>query len=165
MIRKECSLFGGFFDKKLPESQKSTPVVITSYSQPHVLQQRMKEERLAHGDRVKADLGPVRLESNFGEMVMYFCPMIAINVKEKIEVGDGAALPPEAIIDGFESILPANIKPGLYTLKDATLFSNGTLQGIADKNTKFEEISANVNYDNYRDSITRDRHIHERFHF
>jgi hypothetical protein len=145
MIRKHEPLFGHLFGgPSMQEKTNATPVIITSYSQPHVLQQRMKEERLAHGDRVKADLGPVRLESHFGKMIMYFCPMQVINVKERVDKGDGAKLPAEAILDGFETILPSNIKPGLYTLKNATLFSNGTLQVIADKNTRFEELSEHV---------------------
>lgn len=140
MKKEHTSLFANLFASKgkvgvAIESEKSTPVVITSYSQPHVLQQRMKEEKLSHGDRVTANLSPVRLESNFGKMVLYFCPMQSIEVMDRLETGDGAALPPEAIINGIE--VPGNFKPGLYSLQNAELFSNGTLQVNATKDTKF----------------------------
>lgn len=125
--------FGG----KQPQDQKQ--VVITSYSQPHVLQQRMKEEKLTHGDRVKADISPVRLESIFSKMVMYFCPMNTINVHEKLEHGDGKSLPCEAIIEGLA--VPATLRPGLYNLKNVELFSNGTLQVIATADTMFEAVA------------------------
>lgn len=127
--------FFSFLSEKKPEPQKSTPVVITSYSQPHVLQQRMKEEKLTHGQTVTANLSPVRLESNFGKMVMYFCPMQNIEVINEITPGDGGSIPHEAIIVDFN--IPAGTKPGLYTLENATLFSNGTMQVIANKDTVF----------------------------
>lgn len=137
MKKEHASLFANLWGKtKNPtELEKSTPVVITSYSQPHVLQQRMKEEKLTHGQTVKANLSPVRLESNFGKMVMYFCPLQDISIKEQITAGDGGSLPAEAIIDGIT--VPGTMTPGLYDLLDATLFSNGTLQVIANAETKF----------------------------
>lgn len=127
-------------DKVLGKNKpvESTPVVITSYSQPHVLQQRMKEEKLTHGERVTANISPVRLESNFGKMVMYFCPVQAIEVVGRIEPGDGGAIPCEAILDGIT--VPKDMKPGLYALKKAQLFSNGTMQVIATADTEFESI-------------------------
>lgn len=136
MKKEHTSLFSNLFGMKQPEAPKSTPVVITSYSQPHVLQQRMKEEKLSHGDRVITNISPVRLESNFGKMVIYFCPMQTIDVCEKMEVGDGGSLPAEATI--YDVNVPADMKPGLYTMKNVQLFSNGTLQVIATADTKFE---------------------------
>ena len=138
MTRK--SIFSHLFNEKKPEPQKSTPVVITQYSQPHVLQQRMKEEKLTHGQTVTANLSPVRLESNFGKMVMYFCPIQSIEVINEITPGDGGSIPHEAIIVDFN--IPNGTKPGLYTLKNATLFSNGTMQVIANENTEFEPIDS-----------------------
>lgn len=127
----------GFFDSS-NEKEKQTQVVITSYSQPHVLQQRMKEEKLTHGETVTADLSPVRLESNFGKMVMYFCPMNTVNVIGKISAGDGGVLPGEAIIQDIT--VPGNFKSGLYNLKNVRLSSNGTLQVFATEKTEFEAV-------------------------
>lgn len=131
-------IYKAFFkNKKQEEMEKQTPVVITSYSQPHVLQQRMKEEKLTHGDRVTASLSPVRLESNFGKMVMYFCPMQGIQLHERIEKGDGGPLPAEVKqLDGIT--VPGDMKPGLYTLENVQLFSNGTMQVLATEKTKFK---------------------------
>lgn len=133
-IRK---IYNFIFNKKKQKvmQEEKQQIVLTAYSQPHVLQQRMKEERLTHGDRVTANLSPVRLESNFGKMIMYFCPMVSIDVIEKIATGDGRSLPAEAIIDGLE--IPKSMKPGLYELKNVELFSNGTLQVIAKAKTEF----------------------------
>ena len=138
MKKEHTSLFANLWGAKgkSAEPQKSTPVVITSYSQPHVLQQRMNEQHLTHGQTVKANLSPVRLESNFGKMVMYFCPLQDISITEQITAGDGGCLPEEAILDNV--VVPGDMRPGLYDLKNATLFSNGTLQVIATKDTSFE---------------------------
>jgi hypothetical protein len=45
-------------------------------------------------------------------------------------------LPHEAILDNV--VVPGDMRPGLYDLKNATLFSNGTLQVIATEDTLFE---------------------------
>jgi hypothetical protein len=140
MKREHVSLFANLFGPtgNFKKPEPTTPVVLTSYSQPHVLQQRMKEEKLTHGETVTANLSPVRLESNFGKMVMYFCPMQGIEVTNRVSAGDGGSLPCEAIIDGLT--VPGDLKPGLYDLKNITLFSNGTLQVIATADTKFEAV-------------------------
>lgn len=118
--------------------EKRTDVVLTSYSQSHVLQQRMKEERLTHGQTVTANIGPVRLESNFGKMIMYFCPVQSIEVTERIAAGDGGSLPAEASLKGIN--VPDTTVPGLYILKNVNLYSNGTMQVMATEKTVFEAI-------------------------
>lgn len=140
MKKESTSLFANLFGAKgkPAESEKSTPVVITSYSQPHVLQQRMKEEKLTHGETVTANISPVRLESNFGKMVLYFCPMQSIEVLNKMSDGDGGSLPSEAIVEGLS--VPGNCKPGLYTLKNVKLSSNGTMQVVATVDTTWESV-------------------------
>jgi len=122
----------------MQSSKESKPVVVTSYSQPHVLQYRMKEEGLRHGDRVTANISPVRLEVNFGKTIMYFCPLNTIEVISKIENGDGGLLPEEATIGDL--FVDRNIKPGLYNLKNVELYSNGTLQVNVTADTCFEVI-------------------------
>jgi hypothetical protein len=138
-MKKENTLFGNLFGpkKESSTSEKSKQVVITSYSQPNVLQQRMKEERLTHGETVTANLSPVRLENDFGKMVMYFCPMKNIEVLETITTGDGALLPPEAKVEGLS--IPENFKAGFYNLKNVTLTSNGTMQVKATSKTVWEK--------------------------
>src|SRR5438105_10605964 len=124
MKKEHTMLFVNLFGAKgkPTESEKSsTQVVITSYSQPHVLQKRMKEEKLSHGETVTANISPVRLESTYGKMILYFCPMQNIEVMEHITAGDGGSLPSEAIIEGLT--VPGTCKPGLYTLKNVKLSS------------------------------------------
>jgi hypothetical protein len=140
MKKEHTSLFANLWGAKgkSTEPEKTVPVVITQYSQPHVLQQRMKEAHLTHGQTVRGDISPVRLEANFGKMVMYFCPAQGITVNEQITPGDGGPIPEEAILDGV--VVPGTFTPGLYHLKNAKLFSNGTMQVIADENTVFEAL-------------------------
>lgn len=140
MKKENTSLFANLFGAKgkSAEAEKSTPVVITSYSQPHVLQQRMKEEKLTHGETVTANISPVRLESSYGKMILYFCPMQQIEVTGKIADGDGGSLPAEAIVEGL--VVPGNYKPGLYTLRNVKLSSNGTMQVVATADTAWETV-------------------------
>ncbi len=142
MKKETTSLFGNFFGaKKDPlKSEKSKQVVITAYSQPNVLQQKMKEERLTHGETVTANLSPVRLENDFGKMVMYFCPMKNIEILETITTGDGATLPVEAKVEGLT--IPDNLRAGFYNLKNVTLTSNGTMQVKATNKTVWEKAEA-----------------------
>jgi hypothetical protein len=139
MKKAHTPLFGSFFGTKdiSAESEKATPVIITSYSQPHVLQQRMKEEKLSHGETVTANISPVRLEHEHGKMVMYFCPMKSIEILQTMEIGDGGSLPSQAIVEGLS--IPENFKPGFYKLKNVTLSSNGSMQVRATAETTWEK--------------------------
>ncbi|HXL58343.1 MAG TPA: hypothetical protein VN958_18905 [Chitinophagaceae bacterium] len=130
------SLFGGGKIDEPSRQVKSTPVTITAYSQPHVLQQRMREEKMTHGQTVTAHLSPVRLEMNHGHMVMYFCPMKSIQVLGTIAKGDGGSIPDDAKVDGLT--VPGNCRPGFYTLKNVELTSNGTMQVKATEKTMWE---------------------------
>jgi hypothetical protein len=138
MKKTTTSLFSNLFGFK--KEPTTIPIVLNQYSQPHVLQQRMKEAKLTHGETVKGDIGPVRLESHFSKMNLYFCAAQEVTINERITPGDGGAIPSDAILKGFDELVPKTKKPGLYMLKNATFFSNGTMQVIADKDTVFEAI-------------------------
>lgn len=140
-MKKEVkSIIGRLFGGKMKKQPETTPIILTSYSQPHVLQQRMKEAKLTHGETVRGNVGPVRLESLFGKMCLYFCAAQEFQVTACITPGDGGSLPAEATLDGFEKLIPKDTKPGLYMLNNAKFFSNGTMQVIADEQTVFEAI-------------------------
>ena len=96
----------------------------------------MQEEKLSHGETVMANLSPVRLEKSRGKMVLYFCPMKTIQVLEKVTTGDGGTLPGQAKVEGLTT--PANLKEGIYNLKNITLTSNGTMQVKATDETVWE---------------------------
>src|SRR6476469_2089902 len=119
-MKKENTIFGSLFGggkTNEPSGQiQPTPVALTAYSQPHVLQQKMQEEKLTHGATVTANLSPVRLEMDHGHMIMYFCPMRAIEVLETLNEGDGGFLPAEAKVADLS--IPNCFRPGLYTLKN-----------------------------------------------
>jgi hypothetical protein len=134
----------GLISKKQEPAEQSHPVLVTSYSQPHVLQHYMKEKDLSHGDRVIADIGPVRLESHpfHGSAnikpVIYFCPIQSIDIKTRLNDGDGGTLPVEATLNGIR--MGEGMAPGLYMLRNVELYSNGTLQVNATAKTEFESI-------------------------
>lgn len=139
MKKETTSFFRNLFGKQNGsfESPKSKQVVVTSYSQSNVLQQKMKEERLTHGETVTANLSPVRLEGSYGKMVLYFCPMKNIEVLETVTHGDGESIPAEAKVEGLT--IPENFKAGFYCLKNVTLTSNGTMQVKATDKTFWEK--------------------------
>ena len=133
------SLFGGKRSADTPMGTRSTPVGITAYSQSNVLQQRMREEKMTHGQTVRANLSPVRLEMSYGRMIMYFCPMKSIEVLETLDAGDGGSLPMEAKVADLS--IPNCFRPGLYMLKNVTLTSNGTMQVHATSKTTWEPVT------------------------
>lgn len=129
-----------FLKKMLDPSraEKATPVVVNQYSQPHVLEHYMRCENITHDQTVVANVSPVRLESNFGKMDMYFCPVHTVDVLKTISAGDGGRLPESVVLEGFS--VPRNLKPGLYALKNVKLHSNGNIQVIATEDTYFEQV-------------------------
>ena len=141
-------VFGGgkVYDPSL--SSQSSPVTITSSSQPYVLQTRMKEEKMSHGGTVKASLSPVRLDMEHNGVVMYFCPMKSVQILEVVAEGDGNGIPAQAKIEGLS--VPADYKSGLYELENIELTSNGTILVKATKKTRWkfiEEVPAHPTLD------------------
>jgi hypothetical protein len=132
------TLFGGGKMYEPSVRPESTPVSITAFSQPHVLQQKMKEEKMTHGGTVTANLSPIRLERSHEKVVMYFCPMKTIEVLEIVANGDGGIIPGEVKVEGLN--VPGGYKPGYYSLKNVVLTSNGTMQVKATEQTVWEYI-------------------------
>src|ERR1044072_5448476 len=119
MKKQNTSMFSKLFGFAKQQKEESLDVVVSAYSQPHVLQQRMKEANLTHGQTVRADITTVRLEGAYAnKMILYFCPSQGIVVNEKITDGDGGSIPSEATLVGFEKMIPKDMKPGLYDLKN-----------------------------------------------
>lgn len=131
------NLFGGNDGGKSEATEKE--IIVTSYSQPHVLQEKMMEEKMTHGEVVMANMSPVRLEGAGQKMIIYFCPMEKLDVVATIKSGDGKDIPREATVDGLT--VPPDLKPGLYTLKNVKLTSNGTMQVSATGETAWERMS------------------------
>jgi hypothetical protein len=141
-MKKVLAAFDGFFGggKAYDPSiqSQSSPVTITSFSQPNVLQTRMKEEKISHGGTVKANLSPVRLDMGQNGVVMYFCPMQSVRVLEVVAEGDGNNIPAQAKIEGLR--VPVNFKSGLYELENIELTSNGTILVKATEKTSWKFI-------------------------
>jgi hypothetical protein len=127
------NFFGGGKTYSPSDEQKLSSVTVTSYSQTNVLRQRMKEEKMSHGQTVKANLSPVRLEMDRGEVIMYFCQMKSIEITELINSGDEASIPSQTKVDSLA--VPSDFKPGFYDLKNVILTSNGTIQVIGTSST------------------------------
>ena len=139
MKREDGSFFANLFAGR-GSSEKggaAARVLTTASAQPHVLREKMKEKELTHGETVTASISPVRLESALGKVYMYFCPLQTIEITEKIKSGDGGDIPFEVVVEGLT--VPAGQQPGLYTLKNVKLSSNGAMQVIADEKTTWEE--------------------------
>jgi len=71
-------------------------------------------------------------------MVMYFCPMESIEVLRRVNEGDGGSIPMDVKV--YDLNISDNLLPGLYTLKNVTLSSNGTMQVKATNETTWEFI-------------------------
>jgi hypothetical protein len=139
MKKEKMSFFSNLFGAKKnpqPTADQSKKIIITAYSQPNVLQQRMQEEKLSHGETVSANLSPVRVEKHMGKMVLYFCPMKNIEILQTLAEGDGGSLPNQAIVEDLT--IPSDYKPGFYNLKNVILTSNGTMQVKATDKTVWE---------------------------
>jgi hypothetical protein len=141
MKKENTSFFSNLFGAKgkAQTAQEPTSVVLTPSSQPHVLRQRMEEERLSHGETVLANISPVRLDRSFrNEAVLYFCPMKKIEVLEITAAGDGGSLPADATLEGF--MVPNDCKSGFYRLRNVQITSNGTMQVKATSQTTWERV-------------------------
>ncbi len=134
------ALLRNFFgvNPNLSASENAKQVIVKSYSQPEVLQQKMREKKLTHGETVTANLSPVRLEKDFGKIVLYFCPMETIEILEIVSKGDGGYIPDRARVEGIT--MPRKYKPGLYKLKNVTLTSNGVMEVKATDKTTWEKV-------------------------
>ena len=140
-----ANLFGG--SKSSPETivkvnpptrEMPREVIATAASQPNVLQRRMQEKKLTHGETVTASMSPVRLEIGHEKMALFFCPMHALEITETHTPGDGREIPATVVVNGLK--VPADFKPGMYSLKNVKLSSNGTMQVIATEKTIWEKI-------------------------
>ena len=143
MKKENTSFFGNLFGAKgnASAAPKTTSVVLTPSSQPHVLRQRMEEESLGHGKTVMANISPVRLDTTMhNEAVLYFCPMKKIEVLQVTAAGDGGVLPREATVEDLS--VPQDYRSGLYRLCNVVLSSNGTMQVKATAETVWEKIEA-----------------------
>jgi hypothetical protein len=140
-MREPFQFFSNLFGKEGgggggAQETSEKEVIVTSYSQPHVLREKMKEKQLTHGETVVASISPVRLEGMKEKMIIYFCPLQTLDVVGTVKPGDGQDIPKDVTLDGVT--VPAGLKAGMYTLKNVKLTSNGTMQVIATSETCWE---------------------------
>ena len=138
MKREGHHIFANLFSSKgsIERAETSKEVFTTSSAQPHVLREKMKEKKLTHGETVTASISPVKLESTFGKMALYFCPVQTLEVLQTLTPGDGGDIPHNVAVEGLT--VPPGHKSGLYTLKNVKLSSNGVMQVVATPETTWE---------------------------
>jgi hypothetical protein len=136
------SLFSGGKAYEPINQSQSSPVTITSFSQPDVLRKRMEDEKLSHGGTVTANLSPVRLDMDHGGVVMYFCPMKTVQVLNVKTKGDGGNIPEQAKIEGLS--IPSHYKSGFYALKNVEVTSNGAILVKATEGTIWEQVEPSL---------------------
>ncbi|HMI61021.1 MAG TPA: hypothetical protein VK518_08940 [Puia sp.] len=136
------NLFSGGKAYEPTNQSQSSPVTITSYSQPDVLRKKMEDEKLSHGGTVTANLSPVRLDMDHGGVVMYFCPMKTIQVLNVKTKGDGGIIPVQAKIEGLS--VPSHYKSGFYELKNVEVTSNGAILVKATEETIWERVASSI---------------------
>lgn len=133
-----------FGSAKSDGNEKSTTtvsprgVITTAASQANVLQKRMQEQKLTHGETVTVTISPVRLEVGHEKMAIFFCPMKTLEISETITHGDGLEIPEQVVVEGLT--VPFDFKSGMYTLKHVKLTSNGTMQIVATEKTTWEKV-------------------------
>jgi hypothetical protein len=133
------NLFGSREGRKAEPVAEEQEIIVTSFSQPHVLREKMKQHQMTHGETIMANMSPVRLENSIHGMTLYFCPMENLDIVKTIQSGDGQEIPMEAKVEGFS--VPLDFKAGLYALKNVKVTSNGTMQVLATADTTWENMS------------------------
>jgi hypothetical protein len=100
----------------------------------------MAQADVRHGQEIRADLPGIRVTAmsrnwftgrSNGHSEVFFCTMGPIKVREVKTQGDGAPLPDNVILQGFD--VPGE---GTYDLIDALVQSNGDLRVIVDGATR-----------------------------
>jgi hypothetical protein len=136
------NLFGGREGKRAEVKAEALEqeIIVTSFSQPHVLREKMKQQKMTHGEEVMANISPVRLETSKDKMALYFCPVENLDVVTTIKPGDGKDIPMEATVEGLS--VPLDFKSGLYALKNVKLTSNGKMQVVATEKTTLEAVTS-----------------------
>src|SRR5262245_45845315 len=115
-------------------------VQVTQRSQVHKLRERAEEVQVAHGDEVRVDVDNVRVAVaepvTMGfwrrprEAEVYFCNIGPLRIRERVHAGDGAALPTDATVRGFEVE-----SSGRYHVENALIRSNGRIEVVFDDET------------------------------
>src|ERR1700682_1491690 len=113
----------------------------TAHSQAYRLRERMAQAEVQHGQEIRADLPGIAVSAmardwfitrhKGGRGEVLFCTMGPIRVREVTIPGDGATLPNDVIIEGFEV---ANA--GTYDLLNVLVQSNGNLRIVVDGATR-----------------------------
>jgi hypothetical protein len=113
---------------------------VTAHSQADWLRERMVQAEVQHGQEIRADLPGIAVKATAGDWFItrhkgrgevFFCTMGPIRVREVTSPGDGATLPNDVIIEGFEVA-----SAGTYDLLNVLVQSNGNLRIVVDDATR-----------------------------
>lgn len=136
MLRRFLNAIGFGSGVSLP---KGRPVTIDGSSQIDVLNFRMSHQGFTHDQTALVDLENVKVRDEEGDVVMYFCDMRPIVVREQISVGDGKPVPHGLKLEKVR--IPKELlkeRGKMFNVRKVKLHSNGTMQIIATAGTIFE---------------------------
>ncbi len=136
-----------FSGKKNTESNDE-PLLVRAQSQPHVLQYKMMQEKINHGQTIEANLRFVRIvKTNTngypdfeGQLTAFFCPLERIEVISRLTPGDNQPIPEAVEIHNLK--LPSNMKTGIYNINNVLLHANGSINVMATQHTTLEMVDA-----------------------
>lgn len=103
-------------------------------SQSHKLKERLQEAGFTHGESARVNLSGVALRQSQDGPKVYFCDVGPVQVVERIETGDGNALPEEAELS--DVVFP---RRGLHRLENAIIRTNGRMRVEADEKTEVKQ--------------------------
>lgn len=122
--------------------KKAVSAVVDSSSQSVMLSLRMMEKDLSHDQAVIADINVVRVREEAGKPVLYFCNIHPLNIRKVLNPGDGEEIPTELKLHNVK--IPRKLfgrhSDRYINIKNVKLYSNGTMQIIANSETKYEPV-------------------------
>jgi len=129
-------MFFGLFKKK----EKGIEARIDSSSQPFVLKERMERAGMSHDQTVLADIYNIRVREEGGKPVLYFCNINPLVICTAISPGDGEPIPEELKLNKVRipKSMFKNEMDRYINIRGVKLYSNGTMQVIANSKTQYE---------------------------
>lgn len=131
-------MFFNLFKRK----EKTVKAYIDSSSQPFMLKGRMEQAGMSHDQTVMADIQNVRLREEGGKPILYFCAIAPLTIHKQISPGDGEPIPYELKLNKVK--IPKRLfktnTDGYINIRNVKLYSNGTIQVIANSKTQYEKV-------------------------
>jgi hypothetical protein len=97
---------------------------VADVSQTERLRSAMTGSAISHGQTVRADIDRVEVSTRaYDKVLVFFCGIHGVRVRETVRAGDGEPLPPHVTITGLSVD-----REGIYDIKNALISSNGRIE-------------------------------------